>query len=110
MDNRPPAITDEITLWTAVLDRAVKDLEMLTKAVRKNPEVVNNPLFKNDVRGLFRYFRSKTTEPGGFIFICLHLGQNPSYASNKIEAFYLEPLAHAIDHSRLKKGASNGRI
>ena len=110
MDDKPLARIPEITLWTEVLSRAVKDIEMLTQAVRRKPAVANHPLFKNDVRGLYRYFRSQTTEPGGFIFICLHLGQNPSYALNKIEAFYLEPLADAIEKSRLKRGARNGRI
>lgn len=110
MNNRSPEMTAETALWAAVLERAIKDVEMLTKAVQKKPEAGKDPLFKSDVRGLYRYFRSKTMEPGGFIFICLHLGQNPSYALDKIEALYLAPLARAIEQSRLEGGSTDGSI
>lgn len=82
----------EMTLWIAVLNQAVKDARALVKKVEKNPDLWANPLFRSEVLHLTRYFRSRSTEPGSFSFICDLMDVNPEQAAKRINEEYLRHL------------------
>ncbi|ABK43740.1 hypothetical protein Mmc1_1229 [Magnetococcus marinus MC-1] len=82
----------EMGLWAAVLNQAMKDAKALIKKVQQEPSLRESPLFRADVRHMTRYFRSKATGPGSFIFICDLLGMNHEQAAQQIEQHYLRHL------------------
>ncbi|MBF0342385.1 MAG: hypothetical protein HQL95_15680 [Magnetococcales bacterium] len=82
----------EMALWTAVLDLAVKDARALIRKVRKDPSLWIDPIFRSEVIHLKRYFRSRSMDPGGFGFICDLMDVDPEHAARSIEEKYLRHL------------------
>lgn len=86
-------------IWLAVLDRAVLDWVALEKARDARPTVETDALFRNDVRKLKRWFRSKTVSEGSFAWICDIAQWDPVAAREKIFA--------RIENGELVVGAKN---
>ena len=89
----------EGNLWVAVLAQAVRDAETLVKKVQEKPELWGNHHFRSEVRHLKEYFRSRSTRPGGFGFICGLMDVDPDQAAKCIEKQYLRHLEPASKSS-----------
>nr|CRH06171.1 conserved protein of unknown function [Candidatus Magnetococcus massalia] len=86
----------EKAMWIAVLNLAVKDAKTLVQRVEKNPDLWGNPMFRREVLHIKRYFRSKSTQPGGFAFICDLMGIDVDLAVKQIEELYLRRLKKPV--------------
>jgi hypothetical protein len=71
-------------LWMAVMDRAVRDLVALEK-YRKDPKVMDDPVFRYDYRTLKKWFQSASMEPGSFNWICSLVSIDPKWALKRLE-------------------------
>lgn len=72
-------------LWTAVMDRAVRDLIALERYLLQDPQVIEDPIFRSDYRALNKWFHSSSMEPGTFYWICALVNIDPGWARNKLE-------------------------
>lgn len=74
----------DVHLWMAVMDRAVRDLEALERH-KKNPSVVDDPLFRSDYRSLRNWFASDSMDTGSFNWICSLVNMDSRWAINRIQ-------------------------
>ncbi len=75
---------NDVHLWMAVMDRAVRDLLALERHLQ-NPEIMNDPVFRYDYRTLRKWFRSTSMEPGSFSWICSLVDVDPAWALDRLK-------------------------
>ncbi|ABK46060.1 hypothetical protein Mmc1_3575 [Magnetococcus marinus MC-1] len=80
----PSGDNNDTHLWMAVMDRAVRDLVALER-YRKDPAVVDDPVFRYDYRTLKKWFHSTSMEPGSFNWICSLVNIDPKWALRRLE-------------------------
>ncbi|MBF0141345.1 MAG: hypothetical protein HQL74_13835 [Magnetococcales bacterium] len=74
---------NDVLLWMAVMDRAVRDLFALERHLQ-NPDIMNDPVFRYDYRTLRKWFRSASVEPGSFRWICSLVDIDPGWALDRL--------------------------
>ena len=97
----------EIKLWIAVLQRAVKDAELLLDAVKRKPDAADDHLFVIDCQSLRRYFKSRSDRIGSLVFICDLVDLDPDIITGRVERDFLSPIDEIIQKRRKKKQEDN---
>jgi hypothetical protein len=95
----------EIQLWLEVLQRAVKDAELLLDAANRKPVATDDHLFVVDCLSLRRYFTSKSDRIGGVVFICDLVNLDPDIITRKVERDFLDPIDEIIRKRKQQKQA-----
>ena len=67
----------EQALVFGILQRAVMDVEIMVRALRRKPGLFRNYLFRNDARKLRAWFLSKRNSFGSYRYCCDVLSRNP---------------------------------
>lgn len=82
--DKPVFDNNDTHLWMAVMDRAVRDLIALER-YRRDPAVMEDPVFRYDYRTLRKWFHSSSMEPGSFRWICSLVNIDPKWALKRLE-------------------------
>ncbi|MEO5333293.1 MAG: hypothetical protein H7839_14860 [Magnetococcus sp. YQC-5] len=93
----------EIQLWLAVLERAVRDAELLLDRAKADPSVIDKHIFYQEYLSLSRYFKSRTNRVGGVKWICELFDFHPDNVSSRVERDFFVPLAEMIKTRRQQK-------
>ncbi|MEO5334101.1 MAG: hypothetical protein H7839_18980 [Magnetococcus sp. YQC-5] len=93
----------EIKLWLAVLERAVRDAELLLDRAKADASVIDKHIFYQEYLSLCRYFRSRTNRVGGVQWICELFDLHPDNVSARVERDCFVPLANMIKMRRKQK-------
>ncbi|MGN7611442.1 hypothetical protein ACQZV8_05075 [Magnetococcales bacterium HHB-1] len=82
--DKPVFDNTDTHLWMAVMDRAVRDLVALER-YKKDPAIMDDPVFRYDYRTLKKWFHSLSMEPGSFRWICSLVNIDPNWALKRLE-------------------------
>ena len=93
----------ELNLWLAVLDRAVRDAEMLLDRAKADPSVMDDHVFYQDYLSLCRYFSSRSERIGGVQWICELVDVHPDKISTRLERDCFVPIDKMIKKRKQQK-------
>ena len=81
-----PAFTNDINLWMAVLDQAVRDYVALEQC-KTHPDMCDDPDFQYEYESLQEWFDSSAIEPGSFQWICQVARLDPNKTLKRLKLY-----------------------
>ncbi|MBF0379894.1 MAG: hypothetical protein HQL69_02695 [Magnetococcales bacterium] len=76
---------NDTQLWIAVMERAIRDLVALERFRQDDPQILEDPIFRNDYRSLKKWFYSSNMETGAFHWICSLVNIDPGWALTRLD-------------------------